>query len=162
MPPHPRDLPAPFALCIPLISTWGAGSGPLLEWIGRPLQILPVQPIVPGGDNRPLYQGIVDFLLVAGDVYDSADQNIRAQLQFKEGLKRLGENGIAAYIVRGNHDPDDAWSRSIAMPENAIFISRAGGHHPSRPGRQTACSDRRDEFCNSPYPRQPCRAVSSP
>jgi DNA repair exonuclease SbcCD nuclease subunit len=32
----------------------------------------------------------VDFLLVAGDVYDSADQNIRAQLQFKEGLKRLG------------------------------------------------------------------------
>ncbi|HPZ14419.1 MAG TPA: DNA repair exonuclease [Bacillota bacterium] len=65
----------------------------------------------------------VDFLLVAGDVYDSADQNIRAQLQFKEGLKRLGENGIAAYIVRGNHDPDDAWSRSIAMPENAFIFS---------------------------------------
>jgi exonuclease SbcD len=65
----------------------------------------------------------VDFLLVAGDVYDSADQNIRAQLQFKEGLKRLGENGIAAYIVRGNHDPDDAWSRSIAMPENAFVFS---------------------------------------
>lgn len=65
----------------------------------------------------------VDFLLVAGDVYDSADQNIRAQLQFKEGLKRLGESGIAAYIVRGNHDPDDAWSRSITMPENAFIFS---------------------------------------
>ncbi|MDI6867877.1 DNA repair exonuclease [Methanoculleus sp.] len=65
----------------------------------------------------------VDFLLVAGDVYDSEDQNIRAQLQFIEGLKRLGENGIAAYIVRGNHDPDDAWSRSIKMPENAFVFS---------------------------------------
>jgi len=65
----------------------------------------------------------VDFLLIAGDVYDSADQNIRAQLQFKEGLKRLGENGITAYIVHGNHDPDDAWSKSIAMPENAVIFS---------------------------------------
>jgi exonuclease SbcD len=65
----------------------------------------------------------VDFLLIAGDVYDSADQNIRAQLQFKEGLKRLGENGITAYIVHGNHDPDNAWSKSIAMPENAVIFS---------------------------------------
>ena len=65
----------------------------------------------------------VDFLLVAGDVYDSADRNIRAQFQFKEGLKRLDENGITAYIVRGNHDPDDAWSRSIAMPGNAFVFS---------------------------------------
>jgi len=68
-------------------------------------------------------QESVDFLLVAGDVYDSADRNIRAQLQFKEGLKRLDENDIAAYIVRGNHDPDDAWSRSIAMPDNTFIFS---------------------------------------
>src|SRR5690554_1908603 len=65
----------------------------------------------------------VDFLLVAGDVYDSADQYIRAQPQFKKVLKRLGENDIAADIVRGNHDPDDAWSRSIPMPENAFVFS---------------------------------------
>ena len=65
----------------------------------------------------------VDFLLVAGDVYDSADQNIRAQLQFQQGLRRLGENGITAYIVRGNHDPDNAWSKSITMPDNAFIFS---------------------------------------
>lgn len=65
----------------------------------------------------------VDFLLVAGDTYDSADRNIRAQLQFIEGLRRLDENGIAAYVVRGNHDPDDAWSESITMPENTFIFS---------------------------------------
>lgn len=65
----------------------------------------------------------VDFLLVAGDTYDSADRNIRAQLQFIEGLRRLDENSIAAYVVRGNHDPDDAWSESIAMPENTTIFS---------------------------------------
>lgn len=65
----------------------------------------------------------VDFLLIAGDVYESADGNIRAQLQFKEGLNRLKQNNITAYIVHGNHDPDDAWSRSIAMPENAVILS---------------------------------------
>ncbi len=65
----------------------------------------------------------VDFLLVAGDIYDSADRNIRAQLQFIKGLRRLDENGIAAYVVRGNHDPDDAWSESIAMPENTTIFS---------------------------------------
>lgn len=65
----------------------------------------------------------VDFLLIAGDIYESADGNIRAQLQFKEGLNRLKQNNITAYIVHGNHDPDDAWSRSIAMPENAVIFS---------------------------------------
>ncbi|MDD3917676.1 MAG: DNA repair exonuclease [Synergistaceae bacterium] len=83
----------------------------------------------------------VDFLLVAGDVYDSADQNVRAQLQFKEGLRRLGENNIPAYIVRGNHDPDDAWSRSIAMPENAFIISSREPEvviHRDREGRPLA------------------------
>lgn len=65
----------------------------------------------------------VDFLLVAGDTYDGADRNIRAQLQFIEGLRRLDENSIAAYVVRGNHDPDDAWSESIAMPENTTIFS---------------------------------------
>lgn len=65
----------------------------------------------------------VDFLLIAGDTYDSTDNNIRAQLQFREGLARLGQNGIPAYIVHGNHDPYNSWSRSIALPENAVVFS---------------------------------------
>ncbi|NLI73600.1 MAG: DNA repair exonuclease [Euryarchaeota archaeon] len=71
----------------------------------------------------------VDFILIAGDVYDSADRNIRAQLQFRDGLRRLDESGIAAYVVRGNHDPDVAWSDSIPMPKNTAIFSSKHPHY---------------------------------
>ena len=32
----------------------------------------------------------VDFLVVAGDVYDAADRSLRAQLKFADGLKKAG------------------------------------------------------------------------
>lgn len=65
----------------------------------------------------------VDFILIAGDTYDSTDTNIRAQLQFRDGLARLEQNGISAYIVHGNHDPYNSWSRSIALPGNTVVFS---------------------------------------
>jgi len=64
----------------------------------------------------------VDFLLVAGDVYDSTDRNIQAQLQFKDGLKKLEDQDIKAYVVHGNHDPDDGWSRSVKLPKNTTVF----------------------------------------
>jgi len=60
-----------------------------------------------------------DFLLVAGDVYDGADRSLQAQLRFRNGLRRLCEAGIRAYIVHGNHDPLDGWTDSIEMPDGA-------------------------------------------
>ena len=47
----------------------------------------------------------VDFLVIAGDVYDGADRSIKAQLRFHDGLLKLAENGIQAFVVHGNHDP---------------------------------------------------------
>jgi DNA repair exonuclease SbcCD nuclease subunit len=49
----------------------------------------------------------VDFVLIAGDVYDGADRSLFAQLKFNEGLRRLSEGGIQAFVVHGNHDPLD-------------------------------------------------------
>jgi DNA repair exonuclease SbcCD nuclease subunit len=66
----------------------------------------------------------VDFLLVAGDVYDGADRSLQAQLEFREGLKRLSDTGIRSFVVHGNHDPLDGWAHSLEMPELAhIFGS---------------------------------------
>ncbi|MDO8841546.1 DNA repair exonuclease [Methanocalculus sp.] len=65
----------------------------------------------------------VDFLLISGDIYDNKDNNIQAQLQFAAGLKRLGEKGISAYIVHGNHDPDDGWARSVTLPDTVHISS---------------------------------------
>ena len=57
------------------------------------------------------------FLLVAGDVFDSGDRSLRAQLRFRDGLERLDEAGIDSFVVHGNHDPLDGWTASLAWPE---------------------------------------------
>lgn len=59
----------------------------------------------------------VDFLVVAGDVYDAADRSLRAQLKFADGLKKLSNSGIRSFVCHGNHDPLDGWSASLRWPE---------------------------------------------
>ena len=59
----------------------------------------------------------VDFLLVAGDVYDAADRSLRAQLKFADGLKKLAVAGIRSFVCHGNHDPLDGWSASLHWPD---------------------------------------------
>jgi DNA repair exonuclease SbcCD nuclease subunit len=60
----------------------------------------------------------VDFLLIAGDIYDGADRSLRAQLKFRDSLKRLGEAGIKTYIAHGNHDSLDGWSANLEWHDN--------------------------------------------
>ena len=58
----------------------------------------------------------VDALLVAGDVYDSADRSLRAQLKFVSGLKQLNDAGIRSFVCHGNHDPLDGWEARLEYP----------------------------------------------
>lgn len=66
----------------------------------------------------------VDFLLISGDIYDGADKSLRAQLRFRDGLKRLATAGINVYIVHGNHDPLDIWSANLDWPENVHIFNK--------------------------------------
>ena len=59
----------------------------------------------------------VDALLVAGDIFDSADRSLRAQLKFVEGLRRLEKAGMRSFICHGNHDPLDGWEAQLTFPE---------------------------------------------
>ena len=61
----------------------------------------------------------VDALLVAGDIFDSADNSLGAQLQFRDGLIRLAERGIRSFICHGNHDPLDGWHAGLDWPDHA-------------------------------------------
>ena len=63
----------------------------------------------------------VDCVLIVGDIYDSENKSLQAQLKFREGLIRLSGNGIPAYVVYGNHDPLCGWSAKLDYPEN-VFI----------------------------------------
>ena len=58
----------------------------------------------------------VDALLVAGDVFDSADHSLKAQIKFTEGLQRLDQAGIRSFVCHGNHDPLDGWEARIPSP----------------------------------------------
>jgi DNA repair exonuclease SbcCD nuclease subunit len=58
-----------------------------------------------------------DFLLIAGDVFDSADRGLRAQLRFRDGLGGLATDGIQSFVVHGNHDPLDGWAATLDWPK---------------------------------------------
>ncbi|NBC03249.1 MAG: DNA repair exonuclease [Bacteroidetes bacterium] len=60
----------------------------------------------------------VDFLLLAGDAFDSGSGNLTGQLRFLKGMNDLKEAGIPVYIICGNHDPLDQWSKHISLPDN--------------------------------------------
>jgi DNA repair exonuclease SbcCD nuclease subunit len=66
-----------------------------------------------------------DFLLVAGDVYDSETRSLRAQLRFRDALRRAAESGIPCYVVYGNHDPLSGWEARISLPDNVYRFGPA-------------------------------------
>lgn len=46
----------------------------------------------------------VDFIIIAGDLYDGEDRSIRAQLYFRKEMEKLQQEGIDVFLVHGNHD----------------------------------------------------------
>jgi exonuclease SbcD len=65
----------------------------------------------------------VDFLLIAGDSFDSETSSLAAQLKFVSELQRLADNHIAVYIVCGNHDPVSSWLDTLRLPPNVHRFS---------------------------------------
>ena len=64
----------------------------------------------------------VDFLVIAGDVFDSEDQSLHSRLFFKKQLERLASENISCFIVCGNHDPLPSWSKTLGFPANTIIF----------------------------------------
>lgn len=65
-----------------------------------------------------------DFLLLAGDVFDTDKPSYAHYRRFLAGLKRLESRGIPAYIIAGNHDPFSTWRDIVAdLPANAFLMS---------------------------------------
>ncbi|NPV89317.1 MAG: DNA repair exonuclease [Firmicutes bacterium] len=82
----------------------------------------------------------VDFLLLAGDVYDLSNRSLRAQLRFREETRRLAEMGIQVFIVTGNHDSSDGWRADLEFPETVhVFSDREVESRPViRQGQEVA------------------------
>jgi DNA repair protein SbcD/Mre11 len=68
----------------------------------------------------------VDFVLLAGDIYDRDWQDFHTGLYFREQMVRLERAGIRAFIVQGNHDAEGVIQRQLTLPANVtVFSSRA-------------------------------------
>ncbi|EQC2226973.1 TPA: exonuclease SbcCD subunit D [Listeria monocytogenes] len=65
----------------------------------------------------------VDFVLIAGDIYDSEDQSVRAQARFAKEMKRLEAANIPVFMIHGNHDFTEKHKEKLALPSNVHVFS---------------------------------------
>lgn len=66
----------------------------------------------------------VDFVVVAGDIFDSVRASYRDYQRFFQGLWKLNDRGIPAYLCTGNHDPLSLWQQDFfALPPLATMLA---------------------------------------
>ena len=91
---------------------------------------------------RTAIEGRVDFVVVAGDVFEVASPTLLGQTRFRDGLADLAAAGIRSFVVHGNHDPLDgrSWTPSLDFPDRVHrFGTDAGEAVPVlREGREIA------------------------
>ena len=72
----------------------------------------------------------VDFLLIAGDLYDGDWPDYNTGLFFSRQMGRLREASIPVFLVRGNHDAESRLTRELRLPENVrAFPTHEAGTH---------------------------------
>lgn len=59
----------------------------------------------------------VDFLLIAGDVYDGNWKDYNTGLFFIRQMMRLRDAGIRVFLIRGNHDAESQITHKLRLPE---------------------------------------------
>ncbi len=64
----------------------------------------------------------VDFIVLAGDIYDMVDRDPGAQRRFLLGLRRLDESGIKVFMAHGNHDPFIRHIPRGLLPDNVVVF----------------------------------------
>ncbi len=65
----------------------------------------------------------VDFLVIAGDIFDLEDRSLRAQIFLRSRLEKLSDHGIHTYMIHGNHDPNDQVKAWMNWPEKVHIFS---------------------------------------
>jgi DNA repair exonuclease SbcCD nuclease subunit len=65
----------------------------------------------------------VDFLLLAGDIYDGDWKDFSTGLFFTRQMARLKAAGIPVYLIAGNHDAASVLTRRLSLPDNVHSFS---------------------------------------
>ena len=64
----------------------------------------------------------VDFVVVAGDLYDGDWPDFRTGQVLVAALARLTRAGIRIVAIRGNHDAESVLTRSLRLPDGATLL----------------------------------------
>lgn len=64
----------------------------------------------------------VDFVVVAGDLYDGDWPDFRTGQTLVAAFARLTRAGIRMIAIRGNHDAESVLTRSLRLPEGATLL----------------------------------------
>lgn len=90
------------------------------EWATR------LQTAIPEAYDRVIEAALareVDFVIIAGDMFDSSYPSYCDYLHFFEGLEKLDAAGIPTYLITGNHDPYTSWARNVGrLPKSAHML----------------------------------------
>ncbi|WP_281886159.1 DNA repair exonuclease [Paenibacillus sp. YYML68] len=85
----------------------------------------------------------VDFIVLAGDIYDAKERSLRAQLRLQQCFEKLAAEGIQVLLIHGNHDPmQDGYTASLKVPDTvtvfgceaveSVIVRAAGGEPLAR------------------------------
>lgn len=64
----------------------------------------------------------VDFLIIAGDIYDDEWKDHNTGLFFNAQMIRLREAGIPVVMISGNHDAANRMTKSLRLPDNVDLL----------------------------------------
>ncbi|WP_018182962.1 metallophosphoesterase family protein [Kaistia granuli] len=65
----------------------------------------------------------VDFLVIAGDVYDGDWKDYATGQFFIRQMGRLAREDIRVFLIRGNHDAESLISKTLTLPPNVFSFS---------------------------------------
>ena len=65
----------------------------------------------------------VDFVLIAGDLFDGNWKDYNTGLYFIRQISRLKAHSIAVFLISGNHDAAGQMTRSLPYPDNVHHFS---------------------------------------
>jgi hypothetical protein len=81
----------------------------------------------------------VDAVIIAGDLFDAEDRNLRAHVRLRSELARLDDADIACFVACGNHDPLGGLSGGVTLPDAVqIFGPRVESFPILRDGAEIA------------------------
>lgn len=70
----------------------------------------------------------VDFVVIAGDIYDGEWKDNTIGLFFNREIAHLDRAGIPVFLLRGNHDAESVVTRSITLP---VSVHEFGTRKPA-------------------------------